>query len=281
MKVYIVDAFTDAPFRGNPAAVCLVEQEWNETLMQHIASEMNLSETAFVHIAPEGDRHILGLRWFTPEVEVDLCGHATLATAHVLRQCGIARGKSISFDTLSGILHAEYKEGGDKCEITLDFPASMLTPVDDEALCIRLEDALGCSIHEVFRSRNELVAAVDSEQTVRELQPNWEQLKACGHEEIGVLVTALADESAHEGIDFVSRCFFPRLGVNEDPVTGSAHCTTGPYWGAKLGKSSLVGRQCSAREGIVKLKLQEKRVQLTGTAVSIMEGQFTFSSLSI
>ncbi|MEQ7051643.1 PhzF family phenazine biosynthesis protein [Paenibacillaceae sp. P-4] len=280
MKVYIVDAFTDAPFRGNPAAVCLVEQEWDETMMQHIASEMNLSETAFVHVDAEweeGAQSPFGLRWFTPEVEVDLCGHATLATAHVLRQCGIVSGDRVSFETKSGILHAAYKESGGQCEITLDFPASSLMLVEDEALRVRLEEALGCSVHEVLRSRIELMAIVDSEQTVRSLEPNWEQLKACDQEAIGVLVTARAGESAHDRIDFVSRCFFPALGVNEDPVTGSAHCTIGPYWGAKLGRLSLTGRQCSARGGVVKLELHQERVYLTGTAVTIMDGKFTFS----
>ncbi|MCM3341490.1 PhzF family phenazine biosynthesis protein [Paenibacillus sp. MER TA 81-3] len=272
MKLFTVDAFTDKPFHGNPAAVCLLEHEMDSEQMQQIAMEMNLSETAFIIPLEEGDRSRYRLRWFTPQVEVDLCGHATLASAHVLCEQGLAEGERIAFETMSGTLYSLYGENG---QITLDFPASSVVMVSDEGLQGRLEEALGCSILGMARSRIELLVEADSEQTVRELKPDWEKLLRCDEEVIGVLVTAPSAPGRMDGADFVSRCFFPSLGVNEDPVTGSAHCTMAPYWAQKWGRTSFIGEQCSARGGMVQVELQGERALLTGQAVTVMEGKLT------
>jgi PhzF family phenazine biosynthesis protein len=264
VPLFQVDAFTSRPFAGNPAAVCLLDAPAPEGWMQQVASEMNLSETAFV------DRHESGpgfrLRWFTPKVEVDLCGHATLAAAHVLWESGrLPGGAAAVFQTRSGILSAR-RDGG---WIELDFPA---TPVRDEPVPPQereaLAAALGADILFAGRSRFDVLAQVGSEQEVRALAPDFRRLAALPVR--GVIVTAPSDLP---DFDFVSRFFAPQSGVDEDPVTGSAHCCLGPFWAAKLSKSDLVAHQVSARGGVVRVRVSGARVALLGQAVTVLRGE--------
>jgi predicted PhzF superfamily epimerase YddE/YHI9 len=252
VPVAVVDAFTDTPFRGNPAAVCLLERAADDRWMQQVATEMNLSETAFVVPRSDGDHD---LRWFTPAVEVALCGHATLASAHVL-------GGAARFHTASGVLTCTTTADG---WIELDFPALPPSPRSyDDALA----RALGTSeIYTVGQSRFDLLVEVGSAAEVRGLRPDVRALGAL--EARGIIVTAPSDR---DGIDFVSRFFAPAAGVDEDPVTGSAHCVLAPFWGERLGRAELVGEQASARGGIVRMRLDGDRVALGGQAVTIWEG---------
>jgi predicted PhzF superfamily epimerase YddE/YHI9 len=249
MEIVVVDAFTDRPFAGNPAAVCRLTGPVDEGWMKNLAREMNLSETAF--LLPEGDGH--QIRWLTPSVEVDLCGHATLASAHVL----FAEGAEVArFHSRSGALTATRLEEG---WIRLDFPAT--PPVACEVPKGLLE-ALGCEARWVGRSRFDYLVEVDSEATVRRLQPDH---SALGKLEVrGIMVTA-----AGQDYDFVSRFFAPGAGVAEDPVTGSAHCSLTPYWADKLGKSRMLAYQASARGGVVRVELAGERVYLEGQAVTV------------
>ncbi|TDD33594.1 PhzF family phenazine biosynthesis protein [Nonomuraea terrae] len=248
MRLFTVDAFTDTAFKGNPAAVCLLDSPVTDRWMQSVATEMNLSETAFLL----GD----SLRWFTPAVEVTLCGHATLATAHVLYSTGAATGQ-LEFTTAGGTLTVnQLPDGG----ITMDFPAKDVTPVPVPE---GLEKALGVTPVSVGKSALDLLVEVDSEETVRSLTPDIAALSAV--EARGVIVTARGTET-----DFVSRFFAPNVGVPEDPVTGSAHCALSPYWSARLGRDSLVGAQLSARGGIVHVRHAGTRVHLAGKAVTIL-----------
>ncbi|MDX2035852.1 MAG: PhzF family phenazine biosynthesis protein [Isosphaeraceae bacterium] len=256
IRVYVVDAFADRPFEGNPAAVCLLPRAADETWMKHLAREMNLSETAFLH--PEGDG--FRLRWLTPEVEVDLCGHATLASAHILREQGLASSDAtIVFHTRSGRLTA----AGEGDAIVLDFPAK---PVERPADPSLVAAALGASPVSAWWNAFDLLVELDSEATVRALRPDFGGLARV--EARGIIVTARATDPA---LDFVSRFFAPASGIDEDPVTGSAHCCLGPYWGARLGRDELVGRQVSARGGTVRVRLRGDRVDLIGRAVTISE----------
>jgi PhzF family phenazine biosynthesis protein len=256
--LYIVDAFASRAFEGNPAAVCLLRQPAEPDWMQQVAAEMNLSETAFVVPRQSG----FGLRWFTPTVEVDLCGHATLAAAHALWQHGAASPRSsIDFQTQSGRLTCTHEDGW----IEMDFPAE--APVDCEAPG-GLEAALGTTPIAVGRNRLDLVVELASEGVVREAQPIIEQLVE--YPVRGTILTARSDDARY---DFVSRFFAPACGVNEDPVCGSAHCCLGPYWGARLGKTELIGHQVSRRGGIVRVKVCGARVKLAGRAVTVMAGQ--------
>jgi PhzF family phenazine biosynthesis protein len=252
-----VDAFTDALFRGNPAAVVLLSQPRDDYWMQCLAAEMNLSETAFVS---SGNPHF-GLRWFTPLAEVDLCGHATLASAHALWEVGAAPAGEITFSTRSGILRAVSTSHG----IELDFPSK---PASDAPEPTGLAVALRTAIQ--YRGRNAFdhLVEVESEHVLRNLNPD---LPALGRIECrGFIVTA---RSSNARYDFVSRFFAPAVGVDEDPVTGSAHCCLAPFWSARLGKSEMTGYQASSRGGIVRVRLASNRVFLGGSAVTVVRGQ--------
>lgn len=256
--IYLVDAFAERPFQGNSAAVCPLERPADPAWMQHVAAEMNLSETAFIVPGESG----FDLRWFTPAVEVELCGHATLASAHLLWERGLApAGDPIRFQTRSGLLTCT-RAGG---KIELDFPAEPARPIAP------LEDltlALGAQPVSLGRNRFDLIAEFASEEHVRALRPDFGKLGKIPAR--GVIVTAPATDRQ---FDFVSRFFAPAVGVNEDPVCGSAHCCLGPFWSAKLNKSELVGFQCSSRGGIVGVRMQRERIVLCGTAVTVLAGQ--------
>lgn len=258
-----VDAFTAAPFGGNPAAVCLLEAARDERWMQNVAREMNLSETAF--LSPSGDGY--DLRWFTPTTEVALCGHATLGSAHVLWETGRLAGDSPArFRTKSGLLECRRKGSW----IEMDFPS---TPPKDAAPPAGLLEALKLEARNTARSRFDWLVEVASEEMVRGAAPDIGLLKRV--EARGVIVTsrASADGAARKGFDFVSRFFAPAAGVDEDPVTGSAHCCLAPYWGSRLGKVEMVGWQASARGGEVRVKLAGERVLLSGQAVTVLRGE--------
>jgi len=252
-----VDAFTSKPFAGNPAAVAVLREPAEERWMQNVAREMNLSETAFLHREKDGYR----LRWFTPAIEVELCGHATLASAHVLWEDGhLPAGDTARFHTASGLLTAARR--GDWIE--LDFPAKRAEAAHAPP---RLVEALGVSPKYAGRNDFDYLIEVDSAETVRELKPTFTLLETI--QVRGVIVTARADSP---DFDFVSRFFAPASGVPEDPVTGSAHCCLGPYWSAKLGKTELVGYQASERGGVVRVRVQGDRVHLGGQAVTVLRG---------
>ena len=259
LPIYQVDAFTDRPFSGNPAAVCLLSGPRDAPWMQNVAREMNLSETAFLR--REGEDY--SLRWFTPAVEVDLCGHATLASAHVLWETGLlAPGKQARFHTRSGLLTAQRR--GE--EIELDFPAK---PEEPAVPPLELPVALGVTPLYTGKSRFDFLVEVESEQVVRTLNPDFSLLKSLGIR--GTIVTSRASAA---GFDFVSRFFAPSVGVNEDPVTGSAHCTLGPFWGKRLGKGDLLAYQASERGGVVRVKVAGDRVCLAGKAVTVLRGEW-------
>jgi PhzF family phenazine biosynthesis protein len=258
VRITQVDAFTDRPFSGNPAAVCILPEKRPDAWMRDVAREMNLSETAF--LVPRGDG--FDLRWFTPAVEVDLCGHATLASAHVLWEDGhLAPDAPARFHTKSGLLTAE-KRGP---WIEMDFPAEPATESEESP---DLKEALGVRPEYVGRNRFDLLVEVDSEETVRRLRPDFTWLSTITTR--GVIVTSRA--SSRE-CDFVSRFFAPAAGIDEDPVTGSSHCCLGPHWGAKLGKERLVGYQASARGGTVTVKMKGDRVVLGGAAVTVLRAE--------
>jgi PhzF family phenazine biosynthesis protein len=254
MRLYQIDAFTAQAFRGNPAAVCLLDGERDDVWMQNVAAEMNLSETAF--LLPQDDG--FSLRWFTPAVEVALCGHATLASAHALYE---ERGlESARFHTLSGVLTAE--RSGDWIE--LDFPARAAEACDAPD---GLLESLG--VHEplyVGRNQFDYLIEVASADDVRAIQPDHVRLRTIPVR--GVIVTSRDDE-----YDFVSRFFGPAVGVDEDPVTGSAHCALTPYWAAKLGKDAMTAYQASKRGGVVRVRLAGDRVKLGGQAVTVFRGE--------
>lgn len=258
MTIYTVDAFTDKPFTGNPAGVCIMPQSAFDEWMQNVAMEMNLAETAFLY--PVGD--IFNLRWFTPTVEVDLCGHATLASAHILYQLGTVRDDlPIRFHSRSGLLTAEKR--GDLIE--LNFPA---TPAVQLSAPEGLIAALGIEPLWVGQSKFDLLVEVASESEVRDMSPDIAAMKKLGGR--GVIVTS---QASTPGYDFVSRFFAPAFGIDEDPVTGSAHCTLAPYWEPKLGKSEMVGYQASKRGGVVRVRRVGDRVMLGGHAVTVMRGE--------
>jgi len=257
MKLYIVDAFTDRPFAGNPAAVCLVEQEQSADWMQAVAAEMNLSETAFVRPLDDG----FDLRWFTPAIEVDLCGHATLASAHALWTEGVVpEHEPLRFQTRSGVLTCTRSSD----LIELDFPA---TPAREAEPPAGLLDALGARPSFVGRSKFDTFVVVESESVARSLQPDFARLRKIAMR--GLIVTSTSDDPR---FDFVSRFFAPGVGVDEDPVTGSAHCCLGPYWGKRLGKTEMTGLQVSDRGGVVRVRVQADRVLLGGQAVTVLRG---------
>ncbi len=256
LTIWQVDAFTDAAFSGNPAGVCILPAPVDDGWMQRVAREMNLSETAFLRTREDGD---FDLRWFTPAVEVDLCGHATLASAHVLWETAtLAGGEAARFHTRSGLLTADLRHG----HIEMDFPAERARAIDPPPGLTR---ALGVTPSRTGETRFDYLAEVESEQAVRALRPDMGLLGALPVR--GVVVTARA---ATPDFDFVSRFFAPAVGIPEDPVTGSAHCTLGPYWGERLGKQDLLGYQASARGGVVGVRLAGERVLLSGRAVTVL-----------
>ena len=252
----VVDAFTSKPFAGNPAAVYILDRQLEEHTMSLIAREMNLSETAFpLRISPG----VFKLRWFTPEVEVALCGHATLASAHAIWEQG-EKSEVLSFHTLSGVLEAKRLSDG---WIALNFPA---TPAVETDAPDGLLEALGCQAKWVGRSRHDYLVEVESEATVRALNPDHTALKKLPVR--GIMVTAASSE-----FDFVSRFFAPGSGVTEDPVCGSAHCALSPYWSQRLGKSRLHAYQASQRGGELRLEMLGDRIQIEGQAVTTSTGR--------
>ena len=260
VDIYQVDSFTNQLFKGNPAGVCITKNELSEQLMQLIAEEMAVSETAFLSL------NKMKLRWFTPAAEVKLCGHGTLAAAHILHQSGqVKQGESIDFNTLSGTLTAKINES----TIELDFPAPVINfdyrpPADLLALLGIKKDqiiSLGCFDAKVF-------IEINSEKALLNLQPNFDALKQITGR--GVLITA---QATNKSLDFMSRYFAPWVGVNEDPVTGSAHCALTIYWSKKLNKLKLKGYQASARGGYIDTELQPNgRIKLIGSAITVIKG---------
>ena len=258
VRIFQVDAFTGEPFSGNPAAVCILQEERGKSWMQRVAEEMNLSETAFV--TRRGND--FALRWFTPSVEVELCGHATLASAHVLWERGyVPPGEEIRFHTLSGVLTA----GREGDWIELDFPPEPAEPAEAPPVLAR---ALGIRPRYVGRNRFDYLVEVDSEEALRKMTPDFGLLGTIPTR--GIIVTSLS--SAHE-YDFVSRFFAPRAGVNEDHVTGSAHCCLGPFWSPRLGRREFVAYQASSRGGVVRVRRSGDRVTLGGRGVTVLEGE--------
>jgi len=258
LRITQVDAFTDKPFAGNPAAVCLLPAPRDEGWMQSVAREMNLSETAF--LVPQADGY--ALRWFTPAVEVALCGHATLASAHVLWEDGhLPSGRQARFHTKSGLLTGD--RAGEWIE--LDFPAKREEPAPAPA---GLAEALGAAPKYVGRNQFDYLVEVDGEATVRGLAPDHGALAALPVR--GVIVTGRAESP---GYDFVSRFFAPGSGIPEDPVTGSAHCALGPFWQSRLGKNDFVAYQASPRGGVVRVRVAGERVKLGGKAVTVLRGE--------
>ncbi|MDQ0059260.1 PhzF family phenazine biosynthesis protein [Paenibacillus harenae] len=266
VELFIVDAFTNEPFRGNPAAVCLSDKDREESWMQQVAAEMNLSETAYVVPAGAGfGSNDYRLRWFTPKAEVDLCGHATLAAAHQLWQTGrLPADAHARFHTKSGLLTA-WRDGA---WIAMDFPAE---PPAAEQVPEELIQALGLIPRFAGRNRIDYFIEVDNEQTVRTLKPDFAMIARL--QARGVVVTSRADADSGADYDFVSRAFYPAIGVNEDPVTGSAHCALAPYWSKRLRKDELIGYQASERGGIVRVKPGGDRVCLSGQAITVLKGQ--------
>jgi len=256
LRIVQVDAFTDTPFRGNPAAICVLPAPRDERWMQDVAREMNLSETAFLQAQPDG----WSLRWFTPTVEVALCGHATLASAHVLwEDAHLPRDRQARFHTKSGLLTADRR--GDWIE--LDFPAKSVEPAPVPA---GLVEALGAAPTYVGRNQFDYLVELDSEKSVRGLTPDHATLAKLPVR--GVIVTSRASGD----YDFVSRFFAPASGIAEDPVTGSSHCALGPFWSARLGKPELLAYQASPRGGVVRVRVVGDRVRLGGQAVTVLRG---------
>ena len=256
-EIFQIDAFADRPFRGNPAAVCLLSDPRCAEWMQLVAREMTLSETAFLEPLRDG----FGLRWFTPAFEVDLCGHATLASGNFLWEQGILqRDQEARFHTRSGLLTARI---GARGWIEMNFPSQ---PAERGSPPEGLEQALGTAFVFCGSNGTDFLVEVESESAVRGLEPDISRLKEV--ECRGVIVTSRSDEQ----YDFVSRFFAPRAGVDEDPVTGSAHCCLAPFWAERLGKTRLVAYQASSRGGEVRIELQQNRVLLSGQAVTVLRG---------
>lgn len=278
MRIRIIDAFTDRPFAGNPAAVCLLNtRTWPDgAWMQQVAAELNLSETAFARPLANSEAAQAGadwaLRWFTPAVETDLCGHATLATAHALREDGVCPGV-VRFSSRSGVLIVHSHHDG---SLTLDFPAAPCTEV---AIPDGLTDALDAepgAVHHTGALRD-LLAVFGDEAAVRALAPDFPALARLTRRNgiRGVIATAPAP-APDSGYDFVSRFFAPAEGIPEDPVTGSAHTALAPYWAARLGRDGLTGLQASARTGLVHTSVHGDRVHLTGHAVTVLDGTLQY-----
>jgi PhzF family phenazine biosynthesis protein len=255
LRIDQVDAFTSEPFSGNPAGVCVLPEARDDAWMQHVAAEMNLAETAFLRAREDG----FDLRWFTPTVEMDLCGHATLASAHVLWESGrLPFAEVARFHTRSGLLTAVRRDDW----IELDFPA---TPEEAVAAPPGLAEALGATPRYVGKSRFDYLVELDSEESVRNLRPDFGRLGTFAAR--GVIATS---RSAAPDFDFVSRFFAPAAGINEDPATGSAHCCLAPFWSGRLKKNKFLARQLSSRGGVLKVELAGDRVRLGGQAVTVL-----------
>jgi len=262
--ITIVDAFAERAFTGNPAAVCVLSEAVSDGWMRKVAAEINLSETCFVR--REGD--CFSLRWFTPTIEVDLCGHATLAAAHVLWEENIlATELAAEFDTRSGRLSVVRRDA----RIEMDFPAQASRATDSPT---GVRKALGTEARNVERNERDMVIEVADEHIVRSLQPDLPWVAALPT--LGLIVTCRAKELPY---DFVSRYFAPRAGIDEDPVCGSAHCCLGPYWSKRLGKNQMRGYQASARGGVVHVTVEEQRVKLAGSAVTILRSELAAEAL--
>ncbi|MFF5146496.1 PhzF family phenazine biosynthesis protein [Streptomyces sp. NPDC013157] len=266
MRIRIVDAFTERAFSGNPAGVVLLDSFPGDAWMQSVAMEVNHAETAFAHPLPEGGDADWALRWFTPVTEVAMCGHATLATAHVLHTTGAHTGP-VRFAGRSGVLFAT--PGGDG-SVTLDFPTAPLTRVD-------VPDGVACALgaepvagFDTGPNVGDLLLELADEKTVLGLSPDHKALAA--YSTRGIIATARAADPA-KGYDYVSRCFFPNVGIDEDPVTGSAHTALAPHWTGRLGRDDLTGLQASRRTGLVRTSLRGDRTLLTGRAVTVIDGE--------
>jgi len=264
IRISQVDAFTERRFAGNPAAVCVLSDPADDRWMQDVAAEMNLSETAFARRL--GTSSKFSLRWFTPRSEVDLCGHATLATAHILwEEEQLPPGEPALFETRSGLLTARRGPAG----IELDFPAEPINePLTGLEELGELRSALGAPIRFAGRNRFDLLVELETEDQVRGLCPNIHRLEQFPVR--GVIVTS---HSRSREYDFVSRFFAPRVGIDEDPVCGSAHCCLGPYWAEKIGRSVLTAHQVSCRGGVVNVRVEGPRVILIGRAVTVLRGE--------
>ena len=266
MRITQIDAFTDSPFKGNPAAVCLLPEYPPDLWMQQVAQEMNLSETAFLVPFEEG----FHLRWFTPLVEVELCGHATLASAHFLWEAGeLATSDTARFDTASGLLEADYRNGW----IEMDFPSE--SP-ERRSRSENLVGALGIEPVYFGENRFDYLVEVETENEVTRLIPDLSELASLTCR--GVIVTSRSDRAE---FDFVSRYFAPAVGVNEDPVTGSAHCCLGPYWAERRGKTRLIDYQASARGGVVRVEVRGDRVVLSGQAITVMQAELSAGPIAL
>ncbi|KAL4603025.1 hypothetical protein ACB092_10G096100 [Castanea dentata] len=293
VKYYVVNAFTDSAFKGNPAAVCLLEEERDEQWLQAVATEFNISMTCYLtRLTDTGSDSLKSpnpsfhIRWFTPVAEVELCGHATLAAAHTLFSSGLVNSNIIEFVTLSGILTAkkflEIKtsdssdvQNGEAQEcflIELNFPTVPAIDVNSAEVSSISSALNGASVIDIKKitSSDALFVVLPSGESVIEIQPEFDAIRKCPG--LGIIVSGAAPSGS--GFDFYSRIFWPKLGINEDPVCGSAHCTLAPYWSQKLGKCDLVAYQASARSGVLNIHLDEQnqRVLLRGKAVTIMEG---------
>ncbi|KAG8663159.1 uncharacterized isomerase BH0283 isoform X1 [Manihot esculenta] len=283
VKYFVVDAFTDSVFKGNPAAVCLLEEEKDENWLQAVATEFNISETCYltpiiVDSDASNSNPRFRLRWFTPVAEsnsfflqVKLCGHATLAASHALFSNGLVNSNIIEFVTLSGILTAKKVPDGEAFLIELNFPAIPITEFNSIDLAPISKALNGASIIDIKSSADDLFVVLPSAKAVTELKPQFDEILKCPGKG-GILVSGAApSESA---FDFYSRYFCPKFGINEDPVTGSAHCALAPYWSKKLGKCDFMAYQASKRGGILNIHLDEQnqRVLLRGKAVTVMEG---------
>ncbi len=254
-KITLVDAFADRPFSGNPAGVCILTEPRDASWMQNIAMEMNAAETAFLHPEQDGYR----LRWFSPLVEIDLCGHATLASAHILWEDGhLPKEETARFYTNSGLLTAVRNNNW----IEMDFPAERETAIETPP---GLSEALGTELVYVGQNRFDILAEVTSEEMLRMLNPDLAFIAKLPCR--GVMVTTRSDSPDY---DFISRFFAPSAGITEDPATGSSHCCLGPYWSKKLNKSEMIGYQASRRSGLIKIKLNGERIILCGKAVTTL-----------
>jgi predicted PhzF superfamily epimerase YddE/YHI9 len=263
VRIVQIDAFTTEPFRGNPAGVCVLDEWAPAEWMQAVAAEMNLSETAFLVRRGEG----FEIRYFTPTVEVPLCGHATLASAHLLWEEGVVSpGEMIALQARGGELAA----GREGEWVRLDFPA---IPASEAEIPAGLSEALGAEILGAYQSwENGYLVELDGVATVRDLEPDFTRLRRFGP----INVTAVGEKK--DGCDFVSRFFAPSLGIDEDPVTGVAHCSLAPFWAERLGKDEMVGHQLSRRGGVVKVRARGERVDILGQAVTVMRGEMLGAS---
>ena len=257
--IYQVDAFTDEPFKGNPAGVMIIDKQFDSDLMQKIAAEMNLSETAF--IIPDGD--VFGIRYFTPSVEVPLCGHATLASGHIIYELGlVSPDDTIYFKAKGGDLVIKK----DSNWIVMNFPGYQLTKID---IPRDFKEAVGFEPVEMYSSSYDWkIAVAQTEDDILKAVPKFETMKTAG---LGMLM--ITAKSTTKNFDFVVRCFVPIVGINEDPVTGSAHCALTPLWSEKLGKKEIDSLQLSKRTGKLRVKLIDDRVEIKGKAITIFKAE--------